>query len=247
MELSTIIGLVCALIAVFGTATIKHLPLSSLWGASALCVVGVGSVSAVMLAYPLKDVIWSLKSLGMCFKGPGVHPEALIGDVDKLAQLARKDGFLALEKEVDKIEDPFLQKGIRMLVDNTDPAVIQDVLDAEIAHLYEEEEIAGKFWEDVGAFSPTVGIIGAVLGLMYVMQNLQDQSKIGPGIATAFIATIYGVALANLWALPLGKKIKRMCHHKKMFREMASIGVMGIANSVNPRVLVERLQGMAGH
>ena len=133
-----------------------------------------------------------------------------------------------------------------MLVDNTDPAVIQDTLDSEIALLYEEEELAAKFWEDIGAFAPTVGIIGAVLGLMVVMANLNQPEKIGPGIQTAFIATIYGVALANLFALPAGKKIKRFCHHRKIYREIASIGVFGIASGHNPKVLVERLRGMAG-
>ena len=247
MELSSIIGPVMGIAAVIGTAMIKHVPLESLWGVSALCIVGLGTLGAVMTAYPMKDFIFSFKSLGLFLKGPAHDAESLIGDVERLAQLARKDGFLALEKEVEKLENPILQKGVRMLVDNTDPAVIQEVLEAEIAIAYEEEEIAGKFWEDVGAFAPTVGILGAVLGLMVVMLNLQNPEAIGPGIAAAFIATLYGVALANLFALPAGKKIKRMCHHQKMFRQMAAIGVIGIAQSTTPKVLVERLHGMAGH
>lgn len=246
MELTSIIGPVLGIVAVLGTAVIKGLPIISLWGGSAAMIVGMGTAAAVVVAYPLKDVIFSVKSLGLFLNGPNDNMEGLIGDVERLATLARKDGFLALEKEIDKLENDFLRKGVRMLVDNTDPLVIQDVLDSEIAMLYEEEEIAGRFWEDCGAFSPTVGIIGAVLGLMVVMQNLSNPEKIGPGIATAFIATIYGVAIANLFALPVGKKIKRMCHHKKMFREMACVGVMGIAQSHSPKVLVERLKGMAG-
>lgn len=249
MELTSILGPVLGMVAIFGTAIAKGVPLSSLWGFSAVMIVGVGTIAAVVVAYPMKDLITSMKSLGLYLKGPGGNIEELIGDVERLAQTARKDGFLALEKEVEKIENPFLKKGVQMLVDNTDPAVIQEVLEGEIAILYEEEEIAAKFWEDVGAFSPTVGIIGAVLGLMVVMQNLDNPDKIGPGIATAFIATIYGVAIANLFALPAGKKLKRMCHHKKMFREIATIGVLGIAHSHTPKVLVERLRGMAeaGH
>lgn len=245
MELTSILGPILGIAAVLGTALIKDVPLGSLIGGSAFVIVGVGTLGAVVTGYPLKDLIFSFKSLGFYLKGPGHNAEALIADVERLASLARKDGFLALEKEVDKVADDILRKGIRMLVDNTDPTVIQDVLDAEIAMMYEEEEIAAKFWEDVGAFSPTVGIIGAVLGLMVVMFNLQDQSKIGPGIAAAFIATIYGVALANLFALPAGKKLKRFCHHKKVEREIAAVGVLGIANSVSPKVLVERMKGMA--
>lgn len=245
MELTSILGPIIGIGAVLGTALIKEVPLGSLIGGSAFVIVGVGTLGAVVTGYPMKDLIFSFKSLGFYLKGPGHNADALIADVERLASLARKDGFLALEKEVDKVNDDILRKGIRMLVDNTDPTVIQDVLDAEIAMLYEEEEIAAKFWEDVGAFSPTVGIIGAVLGLMVVMFNLQDQSKIGPGIAAAFIATIYGVALANLFALPAGKKLKRFCHHKKVEREIAAVGVLGIANSVSPKVLVERMKGMA--
>lgn len=249
MELTSILGPILGLVSIFGTAMLKGVPLSSLWGSSALMIVGVGTVAAVVVAYPMKDMITSFKSLGLFMKGPGGNLEELIADVERLAQTARKDGFLALEKEVEKLENPFLKKGVQMLVDNTDPAVIEEVLEAEIAILYEEEEIAAKFWEDAGAFSPTVGIIGAVLGLMVVMQNLDNPDKIGPGIATAFIATIYGVAFANLFALPAGKKIKRMCHHKKMFREIATVGVLGIAHSHTPKVLIERLRGMAeaGH
>jgi chemotaxis protein MotA len=245
MEITSIIGPILGIIAVVGTAAVKGLSPIALWGSSALMIVGIGTLAAVVVGYPMKDFIFAFKSLGLYLKGPGHNAESLIADVERLASLARKDGFLALEKEVEKVEDPILQKGIRMLVDNTDPGVIQDVLDAEIAMLYEEEEIAAKFWEDVGAFAPTVGIIGAVLGLMVVMSNLQDQSKIGPGIATAFIATIYGVAIANLFALPAGKKLKRFCHHKKVEREIAAVGVLGIANSVSPKVLVERMKGMA--
>lgn len=247
MEITSVIGPILGIVSVIGTAMVKHVPLSNLWGLSALIIVGLGSAAAVLIAYPMKDVIWSFKAIGLYLNGPKSNVEGLISEVDRLSQLARKDGFLALEKEIDKLEEPMLAKGLRMLVDNTDPAVIQETLDAQIHLMYENEEIAAKFWEDIGAFSPTVGILGAVLGLMVVMNNLQNPDMIGPGIAAAFVATLYGVALANLWALPAGKKIKRMCHHQKVFREMACIGVMGIAQGVSPKVLVERLKGMHDH
>ena len=247
MELTSIIGPVLGIVAVLGTAVIKGLPIMALWGGSAFMIVGLGTLAAVTVAYPMADMIHSFKSLGLYLKGPDINIEQLIADVERLAQLARKDWFLALEKEVANLPDHFLAKGIQMLVDNTEPHVIQEIIEGEIALLYEEEEIAAKFWEDVGAFSPTVGIIGAVLGLMVVMANLSNPDAIGPGIATAFIATIYGVAIANLFGLPCGKKIKRMCHHKKVAREMSMIGVLGIAQSHSPKVLAERLRGMHGH
>lgn len=245
MELSSIIGPILGLIAVIGTAIIKGLQVPMLWGGSAAMIVGMGSFAAVMTAYPLKDVIFSFKSLGLFLSGPKMDTEGTISTIERLAQMARKDGVLALEKEIDKLDDHFMKKGIEMVSMNTDAIVIENTLLAEIDMIYEEEEIAAKFWEDMGAFAPTIGIMGAVLGLMVVMLNLDNPPEIGPGIKTAFIATLYGVGLANLFALPCGKKIKRMCHHKKVYREMIAVGIVGIAQGTAPKVLVERLHGMA--
>ena len=245
MEITSIVGPILGIVAIIGTAIIKGLPPVALIGGSAMMIVGLGTLAAVVVAHPLKDLIFAIKSLGLYLNGPGVNANAIVDIIDKLSQLARKDGVLALEKELDKIEDHFMKKGIEMVAMNTEPAIIEETLTNQINSMYEEDEVAVKFWEDVGAFAPTVGIIGAVLGLMVVMLNLQNPDEIGPGIKTAFIATIYGVALANLFALPCAKKIKRMCHHKKVFREIIAAGVVGIAQGAAPRVLVERLRGMA--
>jgi chemotaxis protein MotA len=245
MELSSVIGPVLAVIAVIGTALLKGLSIPMLWGGSAAMIVGMGAMAAVLIGYPLKDVIFSFKSLSLFLNGPKMDVEGTISTIERLAQLARKDGVLALEKEVDKLDDHFMKKGIEMVSMNTEAPIIENTLYSEIDMLYEEEEIAAKFWEDMGAFAPTIGIMGAVLGLMVVMLNLDNPPEIGPGIKTAFIATLYGVGLANLFALPCGKKIKRMCHHKKVYREMIAVGIIGIAQGTAPKVLVERLHGMA--
>ncbi|RDB35329.1 MAG: motility protein A [Spirobacillus cienkowskii] len=245
MELSSIIGPVLGAIAVVGTAVLKGLSVGMLWGGSAAMIVGLGAFAAVLTAYPMKDVTFSFKSLGLFLNGPKLDAEGTISTIERLAQLARKDGVLALEKEIDKLDDDLMKKGIEMVSMNTEAVVIENTLYAEIDLMYEEEEIAAKFWEDMGAFAPTIGILGAVLGLMVVMLNLDNPPEIGPGIKTAFIATLYGVALANLFALPCGKKIKRMCHHKKVYREMIATGVIGISQGTAPKVLVERLHGMA--
>lgn len=247
MELSSIIGPILGGVAVIGTAVLKGLQVGMLWGGSAAMIVGVGAVAAVMTAYPMKDVVFSFKSLGLFLNGPKMDSEGAISSIERLAQLARKDGVLALEKEIDKLEDLLMKKGVEMVSMNTDAIIIENTLLSEIDMMYEEEEIAAKFWEDMGAFAPTIGILGAVLGLMVVMLNLDNPPEIGPGIKTAFIATLYGVALANLFALPCGKKIKRMCHHKKVYREMIAVGIVGIAQGTAPKVLVERLRGMVHH
>jgi chemotaxis protein MotA len=246
MEITSVVGPIMGIAAVLITATIKGLSISMLWGGSAFVIVFMGALSAVMVAYPLKDFIFSFKSLGLFINGPKMDIEGTISSIERLAQLARKDGVLALEKELEKLEDPFMKKGVEMVSMNTEAAVIENTLYSEIDMLYEEEEIAAKFWEDMGAFAPTIGIMGAVLGLMVVMLNLDNPPEIGPGIKAAFIATLYGVGLANLIALPTGKKLKRMCHHKKVYRELIAVGILGIAQGTSPKVLVERLTGMAG-
>ena len=244
MEITSIIGPIMGITAVLVTAVLKGLTVGMLWGTTAFIIVGFGSLSAVLTAYPMADVKMSFKSLKMVLTGPQCDVEGAIANIERLAQLARKDGVLALEKEVDKLEDHFMKKGIEMVSMNIEAAVIENTLWGEIEMLYEDEEMAAKFWEDMGAFAPTIGIMGAVLGLMVVMLNLDNPPEIGPGIKTAFIATLYGVGLANLFALPAGKKIKRMCHHKKVFREIIATGVLGISQGTAPKLLVERLHGM---
>ncbi len=244
MEITSVVGPVLGIVTIFLTAHLKHLPPEALFTKAGVTIIGLGTASALIVAYSAKDIKHSIKSLSLFLKGPQVNGHSLVESIEKLAALARKDGFLALEKEIEKLEDPFLAKGVRMLVDNTEPQIIQEVLEAEIELKFEEEELAAKFWEDMGAFSPTVGIIGAVLGLMMVMANLDKPDQIGPGIQAAFTATVWGVAVANLFALPAGKKIKRMCQIVKLHREVAMVGVLGIAHSHAPKVLVERLRNM---
>lgn len=246
MEITSIVGPILGVVTILLTAKLKHLEWSALVTWAGTTIIVLGTSACLVVGYQMKDLKFALKSLGLYMNGPKNDYGSLIDEIERLATSARKDGFLALEKEIEGLSDPLLQKGIRMLVDNTEPEVIQQVLEEEIEHLFEEEEIAVKFYEDMGAFSPTVGIIGAVLGLMMVMANLNNPDMIGPGIAAAFTATILGVALANMFALPAAKKLKRFLQEKKMFRILISTGVMGIAQSHPPKVLVERLKSMAG-
>jgi chemotaxis protein MotA len=246
MEITSLIGPILGIVAIVGTSIIKGLPPIALIGGSAMVIIGVGTLGAVVVGHPLKDIIYAFKSLGLFFMGPKLHVEETLLDIERLAQVARKDGVLALEKEVEKLDNEFLQKGIEMVAMNTEPTVIEDTLLNQIQLKYDEEEVGAKFWEDVGIFSPTVGIIGAVLGLMVVMLNLQNPEAIGPGIKTAFIATVYGVALANLFAIPCSKKLKRMLNQKKNFRETVAAGIVGISQGTSPKILIERLRSMVG-
>jgi chemotaxis protein MotA len=157
--------------------------------------------------------------------------------------VARRDGVLALEARVDELEDPFLKKGLQMLVDGASAEKIREVMDVEIHSWEQLRWQSARVWEAAGGYSPTIGIIGAVLGLMHVMQNLAEPSKLGAGIAVAFVATIYGVAFANLFFLPIANKLKGIIMRQTDMHEMIVDGLMAIAKGENPRFVQLKLQG----
>jgi chemotaxis protein MotA len=157
--------------------------------------------------------------------------------------VARKEGLLGLENAADKERDLFIRKGMQLLVDGSEPEVIRAVLEVELDIREQRDIQAAKVFEGMGGYSPTIGIIGAVMGLIHVMQNLADPSKLGSGIATAFVATIYGVGLANLFLLPFGNKMKTLALNKSQYREMLIEGIVSIAEGENPRNIESKLQG----
>ena len=170
----------------------------------------------------------------------------LIQQIVDLAGVARRDGVLALEQRLASIKDPFLKRAVGFLVDGVDSAVARDALETEIHAEFEEGTVGAKVWEAAGGFAPTVGILGAVLGLIHVMENLSDPSKLGGGIAVAFVATVYGVGLANLIFLPVATKIKRKLGLEKERKMLIAEGVLSIQAGLNPRVLEEKLRAYSG-
>lgn len=161
----------------------------------------------------------------------------------RLESCLRREGLLALEGFIAQLRDPFIQKGLQLLVDGAEPERLREVLEVEIGTYEEELKAGAKFWESAGGFSPTIGIIGAVMGLIHVMENLSDPSKLGAGIAVAFVATIYGVGMANLVLIPMSTKLKAHIARLVTLREMLVDGLVGIANGDNPRIIESRLQG----
>lgn len=200
-----------------------------------------------MVAYPMADMIFAFKQVGTWLKNPPVDNNEILDTILDLAQTARKESILALEKKRESIKFEPLAKAIKLAVDGTDPAIIRDTIETE-AHVVEEEaEVAVKFWEDFGAIAPTIGILGAVLGLIHVMENLDKPEMIGPGIAVAFVATLYGVGSANIFGIPIGKKLKRKAMIDKHARDMVAIGVDGILSGLNPKVIEEKLVVFCHH
>jgi chemotaxis protein MotA len=160
--------------------------------------------------------------------------------------MARRDGVLALEGQLPNIDDPFLRRALQFAVDGVDADVTRDSLETAIDAEFQERAVGAKVWETMGGFAPTVGIIGAVLGLIHVMENLSDPSKLGGGIATAFVATVYGVGAANLLFLPIATKLKRKLTMEKERKTIIAEGVLSIQEGMNPRILEEKLRAFTG-
>ena len=247
MDITSIGGIVFAIACILGGQALEGGHAGSLVQATAAIIVIGGTMGAVAVSYPLPDFIRGLKMGGMAFKQKKSDVGELIKQVVDLAGIARREGVLALEQRMAELKDPFLKRAVGFLVDGVDAAVARDALETEINTEAEEGVAAAKIFEAGGGYSPTVGIIGAVLGLIHVMENLSDPSKLGGGIATAFVATVYGVGIANLILLPIATKLKRKLVLERERRTLIAEGVLSIQAGLNPRVLEEKLRAYAGH
>jgi chemotaxis protein MotA len=200
-----------------------------------------GTIGATMIQFPLRTFIRAMKSVRSVFQEPPSHAAKLIEEIVGYATTARKDGIVALESVAEKASDPFLGRALMMAVDGADSAAMRDALETSIGQMEEEGEDIAKVFETAGGYSPTIGIIGAVLGLIQVMSHLSDIEKVGEGIATAFVATIYGVGFANLLCLPIGGKLKLRCREAVAIKAMMLEGALAIQEGMNPKLVRERL------
>ncbi|MFW7379690.1 MAG: motility protein A [Oligoflexus sp.] len=245
MDLSSLLGPIIAIGMIVGGMIAKHaadlLPQIAYNPPSVLIVIG-GTFGALMVAYPLTDFINAFKAIGTFMKNPEANREEILEQILDLAQVARKESILALEKKRDSITFQPLRNAVKMAVDGTDPHVLAETLEAEAHFQMEEGEVFVKFWEDFGAIAPTVGILGAVIGLMKVMNVLDQPELIGPGISVAFVATLYGVGLANIFGIPMGKKLKRKLVLQNYAYEMVIVGIDGILTGLNPNLIREKLK-----
>lgn len=209
---------------------------------AALIVFG-GTIGATMLSFPLAAAKSAAASLVKILTGGRAREEsAYIQEIIRYAAKARKNGIISLEADIKTANDPFLRKALRFVVDGMDPKVLQGIMETEIGKLDEEGEVPAKFYEAAGGFAPTIGILGAVLGLIQVMQNLSDPSKLGEGIAVAFVATVYGVGSANLLFLPFAGKLK-VRHRKEMVtKQMILEGILAMQAGEHPQIIEERLK-----
>lgn len=247
MDIATILGIVLALGAIVGGQALEGGHLGSIMQLTAFIIVMGGTIGACCVQNPLSVVLKAVGSLSTVFLNPHIDTKGTIKLILDLANVSRKQGLLALEAKLKDIKDPFFKKGVQLIVDGTDPKAVHEILEIEMEHHEEEGVLAAKVWEAAGGYAPTVGILGAVLGLIHVMENLADPSKLGGGIAVAFVATVYGVGAANLFFLPFANKIKFKLKEEAGARNMIILGLVGLAQGENPRLLQEKLESFLPH
>ncbi|SRR5579883_1007373 len=244
MDLSTLIGLIVGFGALIVAMLMEGGSPAALIAPSAMLIVFGGTIGATMIAYPLECVMKLPALFGIVFKQQKHDAHALIERFVELGEKARKNGLLSLESDAQEIDDPFLKQALMLAVDGTDAETLRAILESQMEHMGERHEVLFGMLEAMGGFAPTMGIIGTVMGLVHVLSNLSDPNSLGPEIAVAFIATLWGVCTANLLWLPLGGKLKRKSHEEVFFRQIALEGILAVQSGENPRVVRQKLEGM---
>ena len=243
MDKISVLGLLLGFVAIVGGQILEGGHVASLSQPTALLIVLGGTMGAVMLQSPYATFVRGMRMVRWIWYPPVVDYLHLIKQISAWSHVSRREGLLALENVINQLKDDFARKGLQLLVDGAEPERLREVLEVEINTYENELKLSARIWEAAGGYSPTIGILGAVLGLIHVMENLSDPSKLGAGIAVAFVATIYGVGLANLVFLPMANKLKAHINRLIVQREMIVDGLVGIANGDNPRIIESRLQG----
>lgn len=243
MDFLSIIGIFIALLAILGGNWLEGGHVASLLNGPALAIVLGGTIGAILLQTPVPIFIRAMRMSGSVFRPPRLPVTVTISKLVEWSQIARRDGLLGLENATQSEKDRFIRKGIELLVDGNEPEVIRNVLEVELDSRESLDLQAARVFEGMGGYAPTIGILGAVMGLIHVMQNLGDPEKLGGGIATAFVATIYGVGLANLFLLPFANKLKNQIAQRTLYMEMVIEGIVSIAEGENPRHIESKLKG----
>ena len=243
MDKISLAGLVISIIAILGGQMLEGGSVDSLVQPTALMIVFGGTLGAVLLQTPFHVFRRGVRIAKWVWVAPLIEQKRILEQVLNWSQIARREGLLQLENYLPQIKDEFTKKGLQLLVDGADPEHIRELLEVDINTFEDEWKQSAKIWDAAGGYSPTIGILGAVMGLIHVMENLSDPTKLGSGIAVAFVATIYGVGLANLVYLPIAGKLKYYISRMVASKEMLIDGLVGIAVGDNPRIIESRLKG----
>ena len=242
MDWGSLSGIALALIGILLGQSMEGGRIGALLQPAAFFIVFFGTLGAVLLQTKPKSFMMGLKMAKLILKPPVDDRQVLARRTNAWSLIVRQDGVLKLENYFSRETDPFIKKGLQLMIDGTPPDKIREICAIDM-HFYEiQQRSAVKIWEAAGGYAPTIGILGAVIGLIHVMENLSDPNKLGSGIAVAFVATIYGVALANLVFLPIANKLKAHIQHEIMRREMLLNAWVSIAKQDHPKIVEERLQ-----
>ncbi|HLT19718.1 MAG TPA: flagellar motor protein [Thermomicrobiales bacterium] len=241
MNIATILGLILGVAALVVGYLMEGGALASLFAPTALIIVFGGTIATTLVSYPLNAVLKLPKLALLTVISPKHRTEEIIALFLKLSDLARRDGLLALETEAQNIEDPFIQKGVNLVIDGTDSEVVEEILMNDIASMEERHRVNYKVFESMGGYAPTMGVLGTVMGMVVVLSNLAEPEHLGHSIAVAFLATLYGVGSANLIYLPLASKLKLQSEHEAMERRMIVQGILAIQRGDNPAIVGEQL------
>ncbi|MGH9401000.1 MAG: flagellar motor protein [Terriglobia bacterium] len=243
MDKATLGWVLLAIAGILGGMMMEGGKIAQILQPTAAMIVLGGTIGGVMISYPLPVVMNSFKRWSQVIFERGVDLEGLIQEMLGYAHKARKEGIVSLDSGLEKIQNPFLKKSLMLAIDGTEPEELRKIMELEMGNLAEQEEKAPQVFEAAGGYAPTMGIVGAVLGLIQVMQHLSDVAEVGRGIAVAFVATIYGLVCANLIFLPSAGKLKHRNRQEELTREMILEGVISILEGLNPRMVETKLRG----
>lgn len=242
MDLASLIGIILGFAMLIGGFMLEGGHFTSLLEPTAAMIVFGGTAGATIASFSMDDI----KQIGVLFKitfsEKRYEVNELIGTLCGFAEKARREGLLSLERETANIDDEFLRQGVQLVVDGTDPSLVRDILETQIDFTDQRHKIGADIFEAAGGYSPTMGIIGTVMGLVHVLSNLSDPESLGPSIAVAFIATLYGVCFANVAWLPIGHKLKLKSKQERFMREIALEGILSIQAGDNPSIVREKLR-----
>lgn len=241
VDFNSVIGIILALVAIVGGQVLEGGHIGALLQFAAFLIVMGGTIGAVLLQSPVKILINGIKMSKWVFFPPVKATHALIEQLVGWSYLVRREGLLVLENHAELASDSLIKKGLQLLADGNKPEKLREILEIEVDTEVAYQRQSAKVWEAAGGYAPTIGILGAVLGLIHVMENLTEPSLLGSGIAVAFVATIYGVGLANLFFLPIANKLKSIINEQLVMREMLIDGLVAIAHGENPRLIENRL------
>lgn len=244
MDPLSVLGLLVACGAILAGQHLEGGSLAALVNGPALLIVGGGTLGAAMVQSPLPVFLRAIRMLVWIVRPPSPPLEAMVDQLVEWGRVARKDGLLGLELAVEETSDRFARKGLQLVVDGHEPQAIRDTLELDIGAREHAELAAARVLDGMGGYAPTIGILGAVMGLIHVMGNLSDPAELGGGIAVAFVATIYGVGFANLFLIPAANKLKSIVHMQSRYQEMITEGLVAIAEGENPRLIETRLRGL---